>query len=366
MIRGLAKALTTKPLRALRRLTHSAQSSQSHPAPSSDPIRERYTRREGYIITDLITEYLPADERFTILDGGAREALSDPRWQVFDQTRVCLFGFEPDVAEVQNLNRIASERKLGYHYFPGALWSRQAEETFYENKASGGGSFYEQNTELTNRWKFENHQEKFYARDIFYPTGKSQWNVTSVDEWVKEQGKAIDIDFMKLNVQGAELQILRGANSIIDGVIGLMTEVSFVESYKKRPFFSDIDSYLRERKFVFFDLIGHHYMGRAASPITVRHMPGLYPLWGQLIEGHAIYFRDPIDMEACGSQVDRLTQAKLLKLVAFAEVFGQIEYAFELLFWIADLLKRRNDASGAEAVRILTTKAENLYFNYMK
>lgn len=335
------------------------------PAPPVDPLRERYIRRQGYIISDLVAAALPIDERFVILDGGAREALSDPRWKVFDQSRVRLYGFEPDTKEVIALNELAREKQLDYRYFAGALWSEPTERIFYENKAPGGGSFYEQNTELTNRWKFENHTDKFYARDIFYPVGTSRWPLTSFDAWNRQHGGSIDIDFIKLNVQGAELEILRGADSIIDAVIGVMAEVSFVESYRERPLFADIDRYLREKGFAFFDLIGHHYMGRAASPITVRHLPGLYPLWGQLIEGHGIYFRDPIEMEARGFRADQWTKTKLLKLVAFAEVFGQIEYAFELLIWSAGLLERRSDAAGAQEVRDLTVTAEQLYLRYM-
>jgi FkbM family methyltransferase len=299
------------------------------------------------------------------VDGGAREALSDPRWQVFDPKRVRLYGFEPDDAEVAALNALVREKGLDYHYFSGALWSKPDELTFYENKAPGGGSFYAQNTDLTHRWKFENNQEKFLAKDIFHPTGTAQWKVTSLDAWARAQNAPIDIDFMKLNVQGAELEILQGAESMIDRTIGLMVEISFVESYKGRPFFADLDRYLRSKHFTFFDLIGHHYIGRANSPITVRQLPGLYPLWGQLIEGHGIYLRDVIDMEARGHSLERLTTAKLLKLVAFAEVFGQIEYAFEVLGWMVGLLERRGDASSAAEVQGLAARAEQSYRKYM-
>jgi FkbM family methyltransferase len=335
------------------------------PPPPPDTTRERYLRREGFIIADLVMAALAPEDRFVILDGGAREAFADPRWRVFDKSRVRLYGFEPDAQEVAALNQTSRERQLDHRYVAGALWSRPGEGTFYENKASGGGSLYEQNTALTNRWKFENHAEKFEAREMFYPTGTTRWTLTSVDAWRHAQGGNVNIDFMKLNVQGAELEILEGARSAIAGVLGLMTEVSFVESYKKRPFFADIDRHLRDAGFSFFDLIGHHYIGRAASAITVRHLPGLYPLWGQLIEGHAIYLRDPIDMEARGLDLRSLTKVKLLKLVAFSEVFGQIEFAFELLVWMAGLLQRQGDASGADEVKLLATRAEELYRRHM-
>jgi hypothetical protein len=48
---------------------------------SSDHAREKYIRRERYIITDLILETLPARERFIILEGGAANSFRDPRWR---------------------------------------------------------------------------------------------------------------------------------------------------------------------------------------------------------------------------------------------------------------------------------------------
>jgi FkbM family methyltransferase len=302
---------------------------------AADPMREKYIRRERYIITDLISEMLPVGEQFIILEGGASESFRDVRWQAFDKSRKRLYGFEPDQAECNRMNEEAKSRGLDYQFFPIGLWSESARLPLYENKAAGGNSFFLQNVALTNRWKFENAREKFYASDIFYPLGTtSQWDVTGIDEWL-QQNHITDIDFMKLNVQGAELEILKGAEHALESVTGLQVEVSFVESYLGRPFFADIDIFLRAHSFHFFDFIGHHCMGRKASPITVQNAPGLYPLLGQLIEGHGVYFRDPIDLQSRGGDLSHFTVEKLLKLVCFAEIYHQHEFALELLCWTA-------------------------------
>ena len=75
-----------------------------------------------------------------------------------------------------------------------------------------------------------------------------------------------------------------------------------------------------------------HYVGREDSNIA-SHMPGLYPIWGQLIEAHGIYFRGSRNSEFRGEDLRRFTTPKILKPVRFAELFGKIEYAFELLEW---------------------------------
>ena len=346
-----------------------APSAAEAPAPTAEEqehqkIRERYITRKGFIIADLIAEKLPPHEKFLILDGGARDAHADPRWSVLDPARLRLYGFEPDKPEVEKLNSESKQRGLDFQYFDGALWSRATGVTFYENKSPGGGSCYPQNTDLTHRWKFENHTDLFLSRDIFYPVGETQWRTTSLDDWSKSTGIA-DLDFMKLNVQGAELEILKGASTLLDSVLGVMTEISFVESYRNRPFFSDIDAFLRANNFAFFDLIGLHYMGRATSPVTTRHLPGLYPLWGQLIEAHGVYFKDPIDMEARGVSVLHFDRNKLLKLACLSEIFGQIEYAFELLIWTEESLKKRGDVDGAQVAAGIWSEAERRYKKYM-
>ena len=166
---------------------------------------------------------------------------------------------------------------------------------------------------------------------------------------------------MKLNVQGVELEILRGGASFVDGTIGIMAEISFVESYRNRPFFSDIDSYLRSRGFKFFDMVGLHCVGRANSAITEFHMPGLYPLLGQLIEALSIYFRDPIDCERRGEGLEQFSLFKILQLICFAEVFGQIEYAFELLARLPSFLRQSGQLHDVAMVEALHEEGCRVY-----
>jgi len=235
-------------LKRLMGMFQDAPCSPPQPTPEEDPERLRYIRRERLIITDLIAAWLPANHQFLILDGGARSAFDDPRWNVFDPGRVRLFGFEVDEKECADLNRLARERGLDYHFFSVGLWSRPARKTFYENKSSGGGSFFAQNSDFTNRWKFENAEQKFLAREMFYPTGTTEWDLTSVEVWARNNG-VDDLDFMKLNVQGAELEILKGMGGLLERVIGIQTEISLSNrivtdpfSQTSTPFFANITS----------------------------------------------------------------------------------------------------------------------------
>lgn len=318
--------------------------------PEDDQVRTRYLRRERFLVCDAVADFVSLNERFTILEGGAADSFSDTRWQAFDPARKRLYGFEPNREECDALNAKSREMGLDYRFYPIGLWREPCRLPLYENKSGGGTSFYRQDTALTDRWKFESSTVTRLAKDTFYPTGTSEWDLTTIDKWAAETGVS-DIDFLKLNVQGAELDILQGATSILDNVIGMQVEVAFVVSYRDRPMFADVDKFLRSKGFTFFELIGHHCIGRADSPITAQQAPGLYGLYGQMIEAHGVYFRDPIDMLNQGQRIDHLTTAKLLKLAGFAEMYGQHEFCFELLRW----LSRRDPKIDAMTQRCLET-----------
>lgn len=291
-------------------------------------------RRKLFLIPRLL-ELLGKEERFVIVDAGAREVERDPRWRPFPPERLEFVGFEPDKDEATRLNLLAEKEGLKRHFVAAGLWGTSGTLDFEHNNIGGGSSFLPQNRQVTDRWKFENPHETSLARDIFFPIRREPMTVVNLMDWAKTSG--IDhVDFLKLNVQGGEKEILLGAGSLLDGILGILVEVAFVESYRERPMFVDIDVLLRERGFVFFDLLAHHYIGRAASPIAAQHLTiasgklsRLVSEWGQLIEGHAIYFRDPI---GGGTQLDFV---RAVKLAALAEAYGQIEYAFELLGWLA-------------------------------
>ena len=334
----------------------------SPPVPVAADGSNPYSRRERFIITELVYSRLLPNDSFSILDGGARGGPSDPRWSAIGDKRLVIYGFEVDDGECQRLNREAAQRGLRHHYCPSALWSSTGPLTIYENKASGGGSAYRQNVDLTNRWKFQNATQKFYARDIFYPIGESTIAATTIDEWARKADIA-GIDFFKLNVQGAELEILKGARDVLVTVLGVEAEMSFVESYLGRPFFADVDAFLRRAGFHFFDLIGLHNMGRAESSVTSMHTPGLNPYQGQLIEAHGLYFRDPIASHA--SFDGNSAVADVLKLASIAEIYGQVEYAFELLGWLSRRLTEVGRAEEGRRIFGLRDEAFRLHQRYL-
>ncbi len=300
-----------------------------------------YRERSALILLPRLLDMLEPHDALVVVDAGAREVDRDPRWRPFSRNRLRFFGFEPDAPEAHRLNSSRDQDRFPTDFFAAGLWSFTGRLTFHQNNLSGGSSYLRQKHRVTDRWKFENPTQVSVAREIFREVHSEEIDVISLKDWAVRAGVR-EVDFLKLNVQGAELEVLRGAGPVLDSVLGILVEVAFVESYQSRPLFDDIDRVLRHAGFTFFDLLAHHYVGRAESPVAAQHLSIVEPrlglltsAWGQLVEGHALYLRDPINDDATPS-VERV-----LKLAALAETYGQIEFAFELL----EHLGRRRDVA---------------------
>jgi len=61
-------------------------------------------------------------------------------------------------------------------------------------------------------------------------------------------------DLIKLDVQGYELEVLKGAESALAGVEALLMEVSIVELYQNNPVLHHVTSFMAERGFRAYDI----------------------------------------------------------------------------------------------------------------
>lgn len=64
---------------------------------------------------------------------------------------------------------------------------------------------------------------------------------------------------MKLDVQGGELDVLKGASDVLPLIDSIYTEVSFVTLYEQQPLASDITSFLHDRGFTLRGVYNHFF-----------------------------------------------------------------------------------------------------------
>ncbi len=89
---------------------------------------------------------------------------------------------------------------------------------------------------------------------------KIEVDVVRLEDWLINN--AIDrVDFLWIDAQGAELDILTNAGTILASVKVIHLEVSVMELYEGSALFNEVRAFLEEKGFVVFEEIGLEQMG---------------------------------------------------------------------------------------------------------
>lgn len=317
-------------------------------------------------ISKLTFEVLPPHERLVIIDCGARGGTEANKWASIAD-RVTIYGFEPDEVACSNLNHNAQKHGLQHFYFPMCLAQNDDEKSkFFITKQKSSSSIYKPKEHQSLRWKSYQKNKIFCANELIGLDKVIEIPTTSLDTWA-DVNNILEIDFIKLDVQGAELDILKGGKKLLQTVLGMEVEVEFTSLYSGQPLFADIDIFLREEGFTFFQFHfthGGHFVGRTLSPITIIHKADKTfsrQIAGQLVTADAIYLWDPIEHR--NKNIRDLSVKNIMKLACIAEINGQVEYAFELLAWLKNLLIRSGEKNDAETIKQIYLQAVELYKN---
>ena len=72
--------------------------------------------------------------------------------------------------------------------------------------------------------------------------------------------------FVKIDVQGAEIDVLKGGIATLLDVEFVLVEISVVEYNKGSPLFADVIQFMKTLGFIFFDTVEDHRVSRKGSP----------------------------------------------------------------------------------------------------
>jgi FkbM family methyltransferase len=249
-----------------------------------------------------IAPMLPNLPRLKIVDVGAMSLGegTDAYSPLTNATPCDVYGFEPVAEEFEKLKASA---KPGHHYLPYFVGDGSA-RTFYECNFAMTSSLFEPNSALLA--KFQNLEELARVTKT-YPV-----QTTRLDDILELKGT----DFLKADVQGAELMVFEGASRLLDDALVVHAEVEFVELYKGQPLFADIDAHLRSKGFV-LHLLGK--AGRTFKPLIFRD--DVNAMLSQILWGDAVYVRDFM-------LFDRLSGPALLKIATMVhETYHSVDFA---------------------------------------
>jgi hypothetical protein len=84
--------------------------------------------------------------------------------------------------------------------------------------------------------------------------------MTTLDEVVKKK-KLKNIDFIKIDTQGSELNILKGGRKTLKNTEFVMLETQNLEYNNGAPFTEDVIITMKDYGFRLFDILETHYLG---------------------------------------------------------------------------------------------------------
>lgn len=268
-----------------------------------------------------LTQHLVASGYFIpvpliVVDVGASGGF-EPYWDVYN-AQIKLIGFEADATECQRLNqRFKDSNKKIYAI---ALHSNKGKKPFYVTALACSSGFYHPDMNFLRRIPDEVNLTVVKTIEM---------DTVDFDSFAKIQNIRY-VDFMKLDTEGCELDILKGANNFLNSLLGLSIEASFLKLHKDQPVFSEIDSFLNQLGFRLFDLEVYRHPRKTLPPARSSSIPGPCGQ-GQVLWGQVLYLRDGAAEITQENSRKEWSDVRILKLASLMELFGLPDCAIELI-----------------------------------
>lgn len=218
---------------------------------------------------------LSPSRRLRVTDVGANP-IGDAAYKALLDEGLCeVFGFEPQPEAFAKLAGIKSEAET---YFEAAIGD-PSRTTLHLHKKSGFVSLFPLDREALRQ----------IDKDFWCDGAKGTIPVSPKPLDAIEGLPRIDV--LKMDLQGGELDVLKGGMDRLAETIAIVTEVRFHRMYAGEPLFSDIDLQMRAMgfklyKFMFTKSV---MMPHEAEADIIRGR-----MTSQLLDGDAVYLRDGV------------------------------------------------------------------------
>lgn len=188
---------------------------------------------KGTIPKTKLVKYLPKNP--IILEAGAYNGADTLDFcRVWPEATV--YAFEPVPTVFQRLKENTAQHQQ-VKLFQEALGPRTGTIQMHISSGASAGS----SSILTPKLHLKYHPDVEFKEDILV-------NVITLQDW-GEREQVKKIDFLWLDLQGAELQVLQAAGELLNTVSVIHTEVSFGEIYENGADYSELKTWLEQAGF---------------------------------------------------------------------------------------------------------------------
>ena len=195
--------------------------------------------------------------------------------------------FEPDAKACAEQAAKARPRE---NWFPAGLGGFTGMGKLHVLNKASGSSLYPPNPTMMNRFSKSEYGDLKAVIDVPFLT---------FSDFILREKRPLP-NLVKLDVQGAELDILKGLQPAHwTDLLAVQAEVEFVELYKAQPLFADVDAHMKAHGFILMDLLpvrGYRVAEGQMRYYLKKHL-GLAiarkDISRRLVAGDALYLRDP-------------------------------------------------------------------------
>jgi len=242
---------------------------------------------------------LPSNDGLGLVDVGAAGGI-EKRWQAVIED-LNYYGFEPDERTYKELKSHIVARSASI--FPFALWSEEKKISVLLCQDPQCSSVYEPNRSFLDNFP---KAERFDVNDTFQCTAKRL-----------DQIEVKYPHFIKMDIQGGEFEVLKGAGSSLKKNLGMEIEVELLAMYKGQPLFGEIVDYLAKFDLEFIDFVG-----------TRRWLRDKHADIGQFVFADALFLKSPEIINSGSYSKDE--KVNYLKILLLYRRFDLIDKFIEL------------------------------------
>lgn len=241
--------------------------------------------------------------------------------------KINVLGFEPNLEALSELNKNKPDNE---QYLPLAIADGK-KHNLHICKAVGMTSIFEPNTELLKCFHgFPRWAEVIKTEEI---------ETKRIDD-IPEIER---MDFLKLDIQGAELLALENAVEKLNNCLVVHTEVEFLPMYKGQPLFDEIFAFMRSQGFVFHNF--HTLVKRMVTPLARANneFAGL----NQVFWADAVFIRD------FSNFVPDMTKEQLLRFcILLHDIYSSFDIVLKTLLHIDNAFNTQYSKKYIKAIHI--------------
>lgn len=245
--------------------------------------------------------------RIVYVDAGARGDLEGD-WQAFPNDCLSVLAFEPDETATIDWESIGINRAVER----SALWSHEAEIDIHIGKIAATSSVWPPNIDYLTRFA-DAHVDPRRTQSVHKVRGRP------LDAILAERG--MEADFLKIDTQGAELQILQGAEDALNTtVIGAVVETWTVPIHAGQGLTHEVMELMYKKGFVLCQVETAAAWGRKiveCEEVSYRR---------QIVGLDLLFLRDPLSAHQKFKSPEYAA-----KYATIAQMYGHYDLALESL-----------------------------------